>query len=179
MSPKPDEKPSPASSASTPASVLITEGPREAWRLLLLVSVFAAMRSQREVDGQPEQARRAGLAIRSYLRELGPGVITLIAATSAGGGLGSWLLSLVWGSSTWAGLATAVVITVAAALVFNVGLAIQEEPDLRARLRASLARLSVRGLTSLAAFLAGSEGPALLDESDGHLAGWSGHDPAS
>src|ERR1700761_1232743 len=38
---------------------------------------------------------------------------------------------------------------------------------------------SVRSLTSLAAFLAGREGRALLEESDSHLAGWDGRDPVS
>jgi len=47
----------------------------------------------------------------------------------------------------------------------------------RARVRASATGFSVRSLTGLAAFLAGREGPALLYESDGHLAGESGHDP--
>lgn len=36
---------------------------------------------------------------------------------------------------------------------------------------------SVRGLTSLAALLAGRAGPALYDEWNAHLAGESGHDP--
>jgi hypothetical protein len=45
-----------------------------------------------------------------------------------------------------------------------------------ARIRASLSRLSVRSLTSLAVLLAGRDGPALLEESNGHLAGWDGHD---
>jgi hypothetical protein len=55
----------------------------------------------------------------------------------------------------------------------------QAVSNLRARMRASVTGFSVRGLTGLAAFLAGREGLALLDESDGHLAGESGHDPLS
>ena len=41
------------------------------------------------------------------------------------------------------------------------------------------AGFSVRGLTGLAAFLAGREGPALGVEWKAHLAGESGHDPVS
>ena len=41
-----------------------------------------------------------------------------------------------------------------------------------------LARFSVRGLTDLAALLAGRKRPALRAEWRAHLAGWSGHDSA-
>jgi hypothetical protein len=49
----------------------------------------------------------------------------------------------------------------------------------QAQAQSSMARFTVRGLTSLAALLAGREGPALRDEWRAHLAGESGHDPVS
>ena len=47
------------------------------------------------------------------------------------------------------------------------------------KLKTSVAAGSVRGLTGLAAFLAGREGPNLLGESAAHLRGESGHDPVT
>ena len=54
----------------------------------------------------------------------------------------------------------------------------QTAPNLRARVRASVTGFSVRSLTSLAAVLAGREGPILREEWKAHLAGESGHDAA-
>jgi DNA-directed RNA polymerase specialized sigma24 family protein len=55
----------------------------------------------------------------------------------------------------------------------------QVASNLRARKRVSVTRFSVRGLTGLAALLAGREGPSLLEEWKAHLAGESGHDPVT
>jgi hypothetical protein len=173
----PSEVPPGAPSGRTTATVLITEGEREFWLLLLLMAVFAAMRKQPEGDREPNQAERARAAARSYLRELGISGIALILSVSAAGGLGSMFLAKAWGSSLWSTLGQAATVSLAACLTFNLGWRIHEDSGLPARLRASLVRSSVRSLTGLAALLAGREGKALLDESDGHLAGWSGHDP--
>jgi hypothetical protein len=78
--------------------------------------------------------------------------------------------------SAWRWVMYAILVVLMSAAV---SMELRDDPDLRARIRASIAGASVRGLTGLAAFLAGREGPALLDESDGHLAGESGHDPVS
>ena len=52
-------------------------------------------------------------------------------------------------------------------------------PALLGRRRSAFAGFSVRSLTSLAAWLAGREGPVLRDESKSHLAGENGHDRVS
>ena len=92
-----------------------------------------------------------------------------------------WMLAQTYlAGSAWKavmyGLVTAILgMPLPIALVLD----LRDEPDWRAHILASIAGVSVRGLTGLAAFLAGGEGPALLDESAAHLAGWSGHDPAN
>jgi hypothetical protein len=56
----------------------------------------------------------------------------------------------------------------------------RQAPNLRARVEAGATGLSVRSLTSLAAFLAGrKDGPVLRDEWSAHLAGESGYDPVT
>lgn len=55
----------------------------------------------------------------------------------------------------------------------------QAVSNMWARMGADITGFSVRGLTGLAAFLAGREGAALRDEWRAHLAGESGHDPVT
>ncbi|HEY6502051.1 MAG TPA: hypothetical protein VIZ20_21660 [Streptosporangiaceae bacterium] len=74
----------------------------------------------------------------------------------------------------------ALLLVIAPLTTTSVGMMLKARGRHRRRIvRLGLAGLSVHSLTSVAALLAGREGLALLDESDAHLAGQSGHDPAS
>jgi hypothetical protein len=66
-------------------------------------------------------------------------------------------------------------------ILATIGLAVAYFIDHRLHPRADrpLAEFSARSLTSVAALLAGREGPALRDEWRAHLGGASGHDPVT
>jgi hypothetical protein len=83
------------------------------------------------------------------------------------------------GTAVMFGTSWANIVVGATTMVFAAAMVRAAEPVFRWRPRRPITAISVRTLTSVAAFLAGPRRPALRHEWGAHLAGDVGHDPAS
>ena len=123
------------------------------------------------MSGQEARPTRRGVPLPAFFISVLLSLAALSGAILAAVmHLPAWSSYLAWIAAAVAPLTPPVVILIAEAAMRRAG---------AERIGQGLAGSSVRSLTGLAAWLAGSERPALRDEWRAHLAGESGHDPAT